>query len=219
MESLYKYVSILLRKAFHYYLQFEKKTKGECSNLLVNPTCPTFKIYPQSDQFSSQPPLALWCRPSSSPTWFPQQLHHISLFCPHGSFLVILQTGIVILVELARSHQSNMFKAPKGLQTCIIRPHAIWPHHSGTFPSHTPWVTHSGLAGPQISQASLMLTSSSPSYLLTCTFSKGSTLITWLNLWPGYPSTPTPSLVSPFHLLYLSILYLSCLWSVFCLSA
>lgn len=142
------------------------------------------------------------CKPSPSPTWFPQQLHHISLFCHHGSFLVILQTGIVILVELARSHQSNMFKAPKGLQTCIIRPHAIWPHHSGTFPSHTLWVTHSGLAGPQISQASLMLTSSSPSYLLTRHLLKGAYPDNLIKPVTGLPQHSYPCHLFPLFTYY-----------------
>lgn len=172
MESLYRYVSILLGRLF-YHLQLEKKTKGECSDPLVNPSGPTFNIYPEYDHFPSHLPLAVWCKPSPSPAWFLQQPHHISLFCHRESFLVILQTSVVILLELARSHQSHMFKAPKGLRTCIIQPQGIWHHHLGTSPGHTPCLSHSGLAGPQTRRASLMLTSSSSSRLLMCHLLQG----------------------------------------------
>lgn len=160
MESLYRDVSILRRRPFYYRVQLEKKTKRECSGSWVKPSGPAFNIYPEPDHFSSQLPQALGCKPSPAPAWFLQQPHHISLFCHRESFLVVLQTGVVILVELARSRQSYIFKGP---QTCIIW---LWSHRLGPSPNHTPCLSHSGLAGPQTSQASLMLTSSSLSHLL-----------------------------------------------------
>lgn len=82
-ESMCKYAPIFLRRAFDllftYYLEFEKKFKGECSTPLVNPSGsiskyiqnPTAGHHAHCQQVITIPRLGLL-----------QQPHHISLLPP-----------------------------------------------------------------------------------------------------------------------------------------
>lgn len=116
MESVCKYVPILLRRAFYYYLELEKKFKGECSIPLVNPSSSIFKTYPKSDHLPLHPLLAVWCKPSPPLSWVPEQPHHVSLFCHPQTFSVLFQTkDIVILVKQARLCHSCS-KRPKAFR-------------------------------------------------------------------------------------------------------